>query len=74
MNEFKKARVSGTVTYLNEKSQRVPVPRGPCEFCDHNGMGPFYLRWEQAGEMHQIELSIHEYAQYLKDKEFVIVD
>lgn len=74
MSEFKKARVSGTVTYVNEKSQRVSVQRGPCEFCDHNGLGPFYLRWEQAGEWHQIELTLNEYAQYLDTKQFVILE
>jgi hypothetical protein len=72
MNKFKKARVSGTVTYLNQINQRVPVPRGPCELCDHNGLGPFLLQWEQAGEKHQIELALHEYAQYLGSKDLVV--
>ena len=71
--EFKAARVSGTVSYLNEKNQRVPVPHGQCEFCDHDGYGPFILRWEANGQKHQIELSDIEYSQYISTKQFVLL-
>jgi len=74
MSTFKRARVSGTVSYLNEKNQRVSVPIGPCEFCDHDGFGPFLLRWVQNGDVHQIELSLNEYAQYSGTKDFVVLE
>lgn len=62
------------MTYLNQINQRVPVPRGPCELCDHSEFGPFLLQWEQAGEQHQIELALNEYAQYLNSKDLVVLE
>jgi hypothetical protein len=71
--EFKPARVSGTVSYFNEKNQRVSVPNGPCEFCDHDGYGPFFLKWSANGQEQQIELSDIEYSQYISTKQFVLL-
>ncbi len=43
---YKKAKVSGNVSYLNEKNQRVSVPRGACEISDNFGYEPIFLRWK----------------------------
>lgn len=74
MNNFKKARVSGDVSYLNEKGQRLGVPKGPCEFSDNNGFGPFRLRWIVEGEYKEIELTLIEYSQYSGTKQFVVLE
>lgn len=71
---FKKARVSGTVTYVNDIGQRVPVPIGPCEISDSNEMGPYFLRWLDNGSYKVIELTLHEYAHYKTTKNFVILE
>lgn len=74
MSDYKKARVSGDVSYLNEKGQRVGVPKGPCEFSDNKGFGPFKLKWVVGGEFKEIELTLHEFAQYSGTKQFVVLD
>jgi hypothetical protein len=71
---FKKARVSGLVTYLNENNQRVSVPIGSCEISTNNGMGPYLLRWQHENTIKQIELSLNEFSQYQNTKDFVILD
>lgn len=70
---YKKARVSGVVSYLNDHGQRVGVPNGPCEISDNDGYGPFFLRWESSGKVFEIELSINEFSQYSNTKDFVIL-
>lgn len=71
---YKKARVSGIVSYLNELGQRVGVPKGPCTISDNGGYGPFFLRWQSNGSKFQIELSLNEFSQYSNTKDFVILE
>jgi hypothetical protein len=71
---YKKARVSGTVSYLNELNQRVAVPKGPCEISNNNGYGPNFLRWKEGDENHEIELTLIEYSTYSNTKDFVILE
>ena len=72
-NTYKKSRVSGTVSYLNEKNQRVSVPHGPCEISDNNGYGPYFLRWTYHGEKYEIELTLIEFSNYSNTKDFVLL-
>jgi hypothetical protein len=74
MSKFKKAKISGTISYLNEKNQRVAVPRGDCEFSDNDGFGPFLLRWIDGQRHCQIELTNLEYSQYISTKQFSIIN
>ena len=73
-NTYKKARVSGFVSYLNEMNQRVSVPQGPCEISDNNGYGPNFLRWKLGDEIHEIELTLIEFSTYSNTKDFVILE
>lgn len=71
---YKKARVSGTVSYLNSMNQRVAVPRGQCEISDNKGYGPYFLRWRVGEIMHEIELSLIEFSTYSNTKDFMILE
>ncbi len=71
---YKKARVSGNVSYLNEKHERVSVPRGPCEISDNFGYGPIFLRWKYEQQLHEIELTLIEFSTYSNTKDFVILE
>ena len=73
-NTYKKARVSGHVSYLNEMNQRVGVPHGPCEISDNNGYGPNFLRWEVGEKAYEIELTLVEFSTYSNTKDFVILE
>ena len=71
---YKKARVSGTVTYLNGMNQRIAIPKGPCEISDNKGYGPIFLRWKVGDELHEIELTLIEFSTYSSTKDFVILE
>ncbi len=71
---YKKARVSGTVSYLNALNQRVAVPKGLCEISNNNGYGPNFLRWKVGDEIHEIELTLIEFSTYSNTKDFVILE
>jgi hypothetical protein len=72
-NTYKKARVSGHVSYLNEMNQRVSVPRGSCEISDNNGYGPIYLRWSVSDVEREIELTLIEFSTYSNTKDLVVL-
>lgn len=63
----RKARISGVVTFLNDKGQRLEIPHQTCELDDgFKGLGPFILIWkDKDGSTHQTELSEQEYAHYV---------
>jgi hypothetical protein len=70
---YKKAKVSGHVSYLNEMNQRVSVPRGPCEISDNNGYGPIYLRWIISDVERETELTLIEFSRYSNTKDLVVL-
>lgn len=72
-NTYKKARVSGHVSYLNGKNRRVSVPQGSCEISDNNGYGPIYIRWNVSSVRREIELTLIEFSTYLNTKDLVVL-
>lgn len=72
-NSYKKARVAGNVSYLNEINQRVGIPRGPCEVSDNHGYGPIYLRWSVGDAEKEIELTLIEFSTYSNSKDLVVL-
>jgi hypothetical protein len=73
-NTYRKGRVSGNVSYVNEKNQRVTIPRGICEISDNNGYGPNFLRWKIGDSTFEVELTLIEFSTYMNSKDFVFLD
>jgi len=71
---FRIARISGLVSYLNEKGQRVAIPNGPCEISHNDMMGPYIIRWCESGASKEVELTLKEFAHYESTRNFVILD
>jgi len=65
----KRYRVAGTVSYLNEKGQRLAIPYGThVEVEELNGENPAaIMRWkDEQGVAHQQNLNLLEWAEYAK--------
>lgn len=62
----RKVRIAGTVTYLNENGQRLPIPLQICELDDGPEFGPTVtLIWkDENGNKRETELTEEEYAYY----------
>ncbi len=59
----KKARIVGLISRLNEKKQRVRIPKGECEIDEGpDGIGPYVLYWKEDGRELGAELTLVEFA------------
>jgi hypothetical protein len=67
----KRLRISGTVTYMNEKNQRLAIPTGHHEFDADAGEGGTIYWKDNNGIEHLRPLTLVEYAQYVKNKDMV---
>ena len=70
------ARISGTVTYPNERNQRLGIPHGRCEIEEfpHADNPAARIWWTDADGVEQTtDLTLIEWAQYKQNKDFVIL-
>lgn len=71
---IRKARIVYTVTYLNEKGQRVAIPPQECTIVDAGtGLVTVNFRDEQ-GKAQETELTEGELAQYQQSKALKLLD
>lgn len=72
----KSARIRNTVSYLNEKSQRVNIPLGPCEIEEYPSPSKVAARiwWTDKDGEHTTDLSDGEWAHYKSTRAFVVDD
>lgn len=62
----KKARIVGLISRLNEKKQRVRIPKGECEIDEGpDGIGPYVLYWKEDGRELGAELTLVEFANHV---------
>ncbi|SDY67539.1 hypothetical protein SAMN04515617_1199 [Collimonas sp. OK242] len=72
----KSARIRNTVSYVNEKNQRINVPLGPCEIEEYPSSSKIAARiwWTDKDVENMTDLSDAEWAHYKSTKAFVIDD
>jgi len=56
--------VTGNVTYLSEKHERVLIPKVECEVIEETLMGPFLIFWREDGMQKQASLSLQDWGFY----------